>query len=184
MQGHGQPLAEHDGTRAFGLQLAGGQGRRLGKLRPNAPDHFAPASADGFHDHRDEGDTLSRALSFGLLMLTLEVLVFGQGSIRIPHRIGYGLKPEPAGDGKIPGGRGPGPPPRNVHVSRATSAGASKGITNGVSILGKRAAEWPLKDASCKYIYIYISAGPCFSRGVRLRRIESLMTSCYPQVLQ
>ena len=33
-------------------------------------------------------------------------------------------------------------------------------------------------------IYLYISAGPCFSRGVRLREIVSLMTSCYPQVLQ
>ena len=83
---------------------------------------------------KDEGDTLSRALCFGLLMLTLEVLVLGQGSIRIPRRIGYGLKPEPAGDGKIPSGRGSGPPPGNVHVSRTTEAWAGVGVTNAATI--------------------------------------------------
>ena len=32
MKGHGQPLAEHDGAGAFSLELAGSQGRNLGKL--------------------------------------------------------------------------------------------------------------------------------------------------------
>ena len=32
MKGHGQPLAEHDGAGAFSLELAGSQGRSLGKL--------------------------------------------------------------------------------------------------------------------------------------------------------
>ena len=54
MQSHREPLAEHDGAGAFGLELAVCQGKGLGKLGPNAPDHLTPASANGFHDHRDK----------------------------------------------------------------------------------------------------------------------------------
>ena len=51
MQGHREPLAEHDGAGAFGLELAVGQGRRLGKRGPNSPGDFSPATANGFNNH-------------------------------------------------------------------------------------------------------------------------------------
>ena len=51
MQGHREPLAEHDGAGAFGLELAVGQGRRLGKRGPNTPGDLTPATADGFDNH-------------------------------------------------------------------------------------------------------------------------------------
>ena len=87
MQSHGQPLTEHDGAGALGLELAGRQGGRLGKLRPNASGHFAPASADGFHDHRNEGDTLALTLCFGVLMAALEIFISSKRSIWAPHRV-------------------------------------------------------------------------------------------------
>ena len=62
VQRHGKPLAEHDSAGAFSLELAYGQGRSLGKLRPNTPSDFAPASTNGFHDHRHERHALILAL--------------------------------------------------------------------------------------------------------------------------
>ena len=93
MEGHGKPLAEHNGAGAFSLELAGSQSRSLGKLGPNAPGNPAPASADGFDNHRDEGDALGLTLCVGVLMLALEILVLSQGSVGIPNRVGYRLQP-------------------------------------------------------------------------------------------
>ena len=42
VQRHGKPLAEHDSAGAFSLELAYGQGRSLGKLRPNSPRLIIP----------------------------------------------------------------------------------------------------------------------------------------------
>ena len=88
MQGHGEPLAEHDGAGAFSLELAGSQGRSLGKLRPNTPGHFTPAPTDGFNDHWDKRDTLALTLRFSVLMTALEVLIFRSDSIGILSSVG------------------------------------------------------------------------------------------------
>ena len=83
VQSHGKPLAEHDGAGAFGLELAVGQGRSLGKLRPNTPSNIAPATADRFHDHRHESNALRLAFGGCVLVAALEVLVFRGSSIRV-----------------------------------------------------------------------------------------------------
>ena len=144
MQGHGEPLAEHDGAGAFSLELAGSQGRSLGKLRPNAPGHSAPASADGFHDHRDEGDSLGLTLCVSVLVAALEILISSQGSIRIPNRVSDRVQPKTAGDGEIPGGWGASPPPGNVDVSWATVAGVGVIFTGGGAVFIQRPGERPL----------------------------------------
>ncbi len=139
MQSHGQPLTEHDGAGALGLELAGRQGGRLGKLRPNASGHFAPASADGFHDHRDEGDSLGLTLCASVLVAALEILIFSQGRIRIPNRVRDGVQPKTAGDGEIPSGWGASPPPGNVDVSWATVAGVGVIFAGGAAVFILRA---------------------------------------------
>ena len=58
VQCHGQALAEHDRTGVRGLELAGSQSRRFGKLRPDTPGDFPPSSTHCFHDHGGEGHTL------------------------------------------------------------------------------------------------------------------------------
>ena len=72
VQSHGEALAEQDGRDAGRCELARGQSRGFGKLRPHAPSHSAPASADGFHDHRKEIKALALTLRLGVLMAAFE----------------------------------------------------------------------------------------------------------------
>ena len=66
---------------------------------------------------------MALALSVRVLVATLAVLIKSNHGITITRSVGQGLQPQTAGDGKIPGGWRTRPPPRDIHVSRATQAG-------------------------------------------------------------
>ena len=125
-------------------ELAVIKGCNLGKLGPNTPGYPTPATADGFNDHRDEGDTLLLALFFGVLMAAFEVFVPRQRRIRVPDRISDRVQPQTAGDSEIPGSRGASPPPWDVDVSRAP--GTRVGVVfKRTAVLVERARNGPLR---------------------------------------
>jgi hypothetical protein len=83
VKGHGEPLPEQDRTNAFSLELAGSQSRSFGKLRPNAPGGFTPATAYSLDDHGDKREAIIATQGLGVLIATLEILIPGQGSVGV-----------------------------------------------------------------------------------------------------
>ena len=122
VQGHGEPLLEHDGAGAAGFELARSQSRRFGKLGPDTPGHFTPATASGFHDHRDERDTLALAQRPCIFVNAFEVFVLGQNGPWVSSRIGHRLNSKATGDGEVQRGGWAGPPPGDIDISRAPGA--------------------------------------------------------------
>ena len=104
MENHREALLEHDGAGRFSLELACCQSRVFGKLGPNAPGHFTPAAADGFHDHKDKRDALRLALDASVVVTALEVLLPLRDAAGIGHRISGQVGAEPRSDGEVPGG--------------------------------------------------------------------------------
>ena len=67
----------------------------------------------------------------------------GNHSIRITRGVSQGLQPQAAGDGKIPGGGRTRPPPRDIHVSRATQAGVGVLLVVAATMLQSGAKKRP-----------------------------------------
>ena len=70
----------------------------------------------------EETNPLGKALVSCILVAAFVVFVVSKHSFRVADRLVDNFQPQAAGDGKIPGGWGASPPPRNVHVSRAPGA--------------------------------------------------------------
>ena len=127
---HRKPLQEHNGTGAFGRELACSQSRSLGKLGPDAPGHFTPAAADGLHDHGDESNALRLALGTGIVVAALEVLIAVHDAAWVVDSLCWQVHAEPRRDSEVPGGWRAQPPPRHIHVSRATRTGVAILLAN------------------------------------------------------
>ena len=83
----------------------------------------------------NEGDPLVTALSLGVLMVFLEIFISGGDGFRTQEGVAQRVHAKSAGDGKIPSGWGPRPPPGNVHVSGPARARAGIMLANGLAVL-------------------------------------------------
>ena len=117
MKRHRKPLPEHSGARGFGFELASSQSRIFGKLGPDPPRRIAPATANGFDDHRDESDALGLAFTFRVPVRRFEVFVPARDIVGRSSAARRQIHAEAAGDGEIPSGGRPRPPSWDIHVS-------------------------------------------------------------------
>ena len=139
-----KPLQEQSGAGTFDRELARSQSRSFRTLGPDAPGHFTPAAAYGFHDHGDETDSLCLALGAGVTVAALEIFVAFCDAARIVHSVGWQVRAEPRSDGKVPGSWWAQPPPGHIDVSRATRSGVAVLLANTAPTLIRGTAEGPV----------------------------------------